>query len=92
MDSVQDNLLRKAKKILKDSVVEVLTFKEFLAAIEGRKIVMAKWCGEPKCEEMIKEKTGAKSLNMPLKQPKVSGKCPFCGSEAKVVVLFGKSY
>ncbi len=92
LESIQDSLFRKAKKILKDSVVEVSTFKEFLAALEARKIVKAKWCGEPKCEEMIKEKTGAKSLNMPLKQPKVSGKCPFCGSEAKVVAIFGKSY
>jgi len=92
LDSIQDNLFKKAKKVLKSSLVEVSNFKEFSAAIKDKKIVLANWCGEPKCEEMIKEKTGAKSLNMPLKQPKVSGKCPFCGSSAKVVARFGKSY
>lgn len=46
LNSIQGSLFRKAKKLLKDSIVEVSTFKEFSAALENRKIVKANWCGD----------------------------------------------
>jgi len=93
LDKIQASLLKKAKKFIKDNTVEVSTFKEFAKAIEEKKMVKAKWCGSPECEEMMKDKLkGAKSLNMPFKQPDVSGKCTVCGGKASVVALFGRSY
>lgn len=92
LDDMQKSLFKRAKKFLSDSIIEVSDIKGLLMAVEDKKMVEAKWCADPKCEDMIKEKTGAKSLNIPFKQPKVSGKCPFCGCDAKVVALFGRSY
>jgi len=92
MDAIHDSLYKKAYELMASSLAEVETEAEFCKAIDNKKVAVTRWCGEPKCEEYVKEKTGAKSLNMPLKQPKVSGKCPFCKEPAKVVARFGRSY
>jgi len=56
---------------------------DFLKALEGGNLIVAPFCGEPSCEEEIKENSkanvevepgapsmGAKSLCFPFKQPK----------------------
>jgi prolyl-tRNA synthetase len=92
LDQIQKNLYQKAKSFLKKSIAKVSTLTEAKKQIESKKIVFAPWCGTVKCEENIKDKTGAKSLNSPLKQAKVSGKCFACSKKAAVWFYFGKSY
>ena len=56
-------------------------------------IVKTFWCGNEECEEKIKsEGGGAKSLNMPFKQPKKFGKCVYCRRDGEYLIYFGKSY
>ena len=90
LDLIQKNLLKNAKKYLKDAIVEVTTLKEAGKVIKKNKIIFAPWCGEGDCEETFKEKTGAKSLNSPGK--KASGTCFACKHPAKTWFYFGKSY
>ncbi len=93
LDSIQDNLLIKAKKQLKEGIVKVISLKEAKKALENQKIIFAPWCNETACEEKFKEKNGAKSLNSPLKQPKIkTEKCFACNKKAQVWFYFGKSY
>lgn len=92
LEKIQANLFKKAQKHLKSSIVTVANFKEAEKALKDRKLFLAQWCGHGHCEEDIKEKTGAKSLNAPLKQPKVSGKCFHCREKATMWMHFGKSY
>lgn len=93
LDKIQDGLFNKAKKFIEASTVDAADFSKFKEAVESKKMVKAKWCGEEECEEMIKyESGGAKSLNILLDQPKISGKCVRCGKPAKCVALFAKSY
>ncbi|MAF99495.1 MAG: proline--tRNA ligase [Nanoarchaeota archaeon] len=92
LEKIQDNLFRKAKKFLKSSIVEVKNVKQAIAAFEDKKIVYAPWCGLPSCEESFKDQTGGKSLNSPLKQPAVKGKCFHCSQKAQRMFYFGKSY
>tara|TARA_Y100000310_G_C20635168_1_gene790784 strand:+ start:254 stop:1711 length:1458 start_codon:yes stop_codon:yes gene_type:complete len=93
LEEIQDNLFKNAEKILKNSIVKVKTFAEAKKAINGKKIVLAPWCGLPSCEEDFKERSGgAKSLNSPFKQPKISGKCFNCSKKAQYGFYFGKSY
>jgi prolyl-tRNA synthetase len=92
LDKIQDNLFNNAKKLLKESIVEVQTFKEAEKAFKDQKIVYTQWCGHAHCEEDIKEKTTAKSLNSPLKQDPVSGNCFHCKEPARFWFYFGKSY
>ncbi len=50
------------------------------------------WCGETACEEMMKEKAGLSSRNMPFEQETLSDVCPCCGRPAKTMVVWGKAY
>jgi prolyl-tRNA synthetase len=94
LDSMQKDLFNKAKKFLEGSVVEVKDWKQFVKAVEDKKLVKALWCEEVECEEWIKDKAnGAKSLMIPFDQPKsVKGKCVQCGKDAKSYAYFAKSY
>ncbi|MBU4456465.1 MAG: proline--tRNA ligase [Nanoarchaeota archaeon] len=93
LDDIQKNLFNKAKKFMDSNIVEVENFKDFVKAIKDKKMVKAQWCNNPVCEEKIKDKMGgAKSLNIPFVQLKISGKCVCCDEKAKVVALFAKSY
>lgn len=93
LTQIQDNLYEKAEQLLKNSIVKVNDLKEAKKHIDNKKIVFAPWCGSVDCEENIKHKSGgAKSLNSPLKQPKVSEDCFACKEKANSWFYFGKSY
>jgi prolyl-tRNA synthetase len=92
LDKIQNDLLKNAEKNLKSSIVKAETSVTAKKAIDSCKIVFVKWCSTSKCEEDFKEKTGAKSLNGPLIQPKIDGKCFACSKKATVWFYFGKSY
>lgn len=92
LEKIQKNLYAKAESLLKESIVKVKDIKEAEKALQEKKMFFAPWCGEVKCEESFKDRTGAKSLNSPFQQPPVSGKCFACAQKAKVWFYFGKSY
>ena len=89
---IQEDLYAKAKEFLYSNIEEVNKFENFSKTIGHGKIVFTNWCGCPKCEEYIKGETGAKSLNIPLDQPDIKGKCIACEKDAKYKAYFGKSY
>ncbi|MDP2749512.1 MAG: proline--tRNA ligase [Nanoarchaeota archaeon] len=95
MKRMHHDLYTKAKAHLDSSIVELETSNEFMKAIDEKKIAYAPWCGSKECEEMIKDETGgAKSLNIPFKQPKLKHgtRCFHCEEEAKYYAYFAKSY
>lgn len=93
LNKIQSDLFKKAKKSLDENIVKVETRKDAEKALQANKIFFAPWCGSVKSEEEFKEKSGAKSLNSPFKQPSVKGKKCFLGcGEAKSWFYFGKSY
>ena len=92
LQQIQDDIYQKAAKLLKASLVKVSTLAEAKKQLENKKIIFAPWCGTSVCEEKFKEEVGAKSLNSPLLQPKITGKCFACQEKAKSWFYFGKSY
>lgn len=92
LDDIQDNLFNKAQKDLKDSIIEVKTWKEFEKAVKDKKLIKTFSCGSKECEELIKDETGAKTLVIPFEQPKKLGSCIKCNKKAKYQVYFAKSY
>jgi prolyl-tRNA synthetase len=93
MESIQNNLYKKSKKSMEENITEVKNLDEFKKAIDDKKLAKALFCGEPSCEELIKDATGgASSRNIPFGQKLVTGKCVNCGKQAKVSAIFGKSY
>tara|TARA_Y100000034_G_C6743489_1_gene330070 strand:- start:161 stop:796 length:636 start_codon:yes stop_codon:yes gene_type:complete len=92
LEDIQNNLFEKAKDLVEKNMVEVKDLQNLKKQIKNKKIVLAPYCNDPKCEEIIKYKTGgAKTLNRPLKQT-VKGNCVNCNKKAKYLFYFGKSY
>ncbi len=93
LSKIQENLFNKAKKLMDSNIINVKNKNEFKKAINEKKAVKAYWCGKKECEEIIKDESGAKSLNMPFDQPKnLKENCFCCNKKAEVVCYFAKSY
>lgn len=94
LDEMQHELYERAEKLLKSKISEADSIDELKKIVLDKKIALVPLCSSHACEEMIKEKTGGiKTLNMPLKQPKIEGKkCIACKKKASYVVYMGKSY
>jgi len=92
LDAIQDSLLKKAKKLLKDNTHVVKNMKEFKAAAKKGGFIQAAWCGALACEEALKEDHSTKATNMPFDAQKKIGKCVYCGKKGKHVVNWAKSY
>jgi len=92
LEQMQETLFERAKKFLKQNIVEVKDFKGLEKALENKKMALAFFCESPECEEKIKEKTTATSRCIPFNQKESMGKCIHCGKEAKRKSYFAKSY
>ena len=89
---IHKNLFDKAKKFISQNTVETKIWDDLIKAVENKKLVKTLWCKDSKCEELMKEKSGAKTLNMPFEQGKIEGVCAHCKKPAKTWVMVGKSY
>lgn len=58
----------------------------------GDGFVRAMWCGDPECEDKVKELTEVGSRCIPFDQEQLSDKCVCCGRPAKKLVYWGKAY
>ncbi|MBT96926.1 MAG: proline--tRNA ligase [Candidatus Pacearchaeota archaeon] len=91
---MQETLFKKAQKLLNDNINKADNLKDAIRKINGKKIVLVPLKNSSNVEEILKEKTkGAKTLNIPEKQPKIKGKkCIISGEQADYWVYVGKSY
>ncbi|XP_055357767.1 bifunctional glutamate/proline--tRNA ligase-like [Paramacrobiotus metropolitanus] len=83
LDNIHNNLFERARKVRDERLGIVENWKEFCDKLDQKMILMAPFCGEPECEDVIKKDSardhvveagapamGAKSLCIPFKQPK----------------------
>ncbi|NVK05726.1 MAG: proline--tRNA ligase [Flavobacteriia bacterium] len=93
MTEIQDNLYNKALAFRDENTVEVDTWDDFVARIEGEGgFVSAHWDGTPETEDKIKDATKATIRCIPLEGEEEEGKCIFSGAPSKRRVLFAKAY
>lgn len=95
LETIQANLLARAKKFREDNTFTVDTWNEFKArtASEGGSgFLLAYWCGKASCEKEIQEETKATLRVIPFDQVKEKGKCIKCGDPSEGRVVFAKSY
>ena len=92
IDDIHKSMFNKALDFLKSNTHKVKTYNEFKAVIKRGGIIQSCWCGERKCEDKVKDDTGAKIINIPFEQEKVFCDCILCGKKAKFVANFAKSY
>ncbi len=93
LDEMQKELLEKSKKSLDEKIKVAKEYNELKKIIDSAMIAKISWCENSKCEEKIKEETGATMRVMPFGEDvKTGAKCAVCGKAAKKVVYVGKSY
>jgi prolyl-tRNA synthetase len=93
LDEIQRNLFNKAKKMLEESITTVKTYSEFRRSLEQKGgFIRASWCSNNKCEQKIKDETGATIRIVPFEKEKPFSNCVYCEAEAKEVVYFARSY
>ncbi|KFM24691.1 Putative proline-tRNA ligase [Auxenochlorella protothecoides] len=86
LDTIQSDMLAKAKATLDTCIEQVTTWEGFMAALERKHAVLAPWCDEESVEEDVKRRSagkdgenkdareatmGAKTLCIPLEQPEL---------------------
>ncbi|MBM3750085.1 MAG: proline--tRNA ligase [Acidimicrobiia bacterium] len=93
LQTIQDNLLARARAYREEHTTDVSTWAEFTAAMEGRPgFLIASWCGSAACEATIKAETQATLRNIPMNSPRVDGTCIKCNGASTVKAWFAKAY
>ncbi len=94
LESIQNNLFSNSKKFLETHITEVKDYAIFKKVVEdGGGFVNIAWCGNSKCEEKIKEETGATMRVLPFDaKVKPKTKCIYCGKDAKETVYAARAY
>lgn len=88
-------LYDKAKEHLDLNTVSTDNWDDFVDLTGKGKLVRVPFCGEPECEDWIKDKTeGVSSRCSPLEGSEIppGTKCIHCDKDAKSYTYFSKSY
>ena len=88
---IQKALFDRALAFREANTFDPKNFDEFRVAVE-KGFARTYWCGNPKCEEQIKEATKATLRCIPLERPSGKGQCIFCGQQSSELAIFGKAY
>ncbi len=93
LEEMHENLYNKAKEHLTNSIVEVEDWNEFKKQTTNNKLVLAPFCGEPECENWIKDKAAGVTSRVIEEKKKVKNEtCIQCGKPAKCFTYFSRAY
>jgi prolyl-tRNA synthetase len=103
LETQQAALLAKATAERNACIATITQWKDFVPALDAKKMVLAPWCEDPESEEWAKKKSGeeseaggaAKTLCIPFEQPPLpAGTLCFTGNgkPATCWALWGRSY
>lgn len=94
LQKVHDILYDNAAKNLQARTSIARTHEEFLDIAANRPgFIKAMWCGDPACEEKLKQETGGvKSRCIPFEEENLADTCVCCGKPAKHMVYWGRQY
>ncbi|HXX06054.1 MAG TPA: His/Gly/Thr/Pro-type tRNA ligase C-terminal domain-containing protein, partial [Candidatus Bathyarchaeia archaeon] len=92
LDDIQKNLYNNAKKILNERTKNVSEFEEFKKELDNGFFLYSPWCGDQKCEETIKETTGADIRVIPFDNKKSNLPCIICKKPSITDAIFARGY
>jgi prolyl-tRNA synthetase len=93
MDSIQDNLLERARKFRADNMHQIDDYNEFKTRVDkDGGFYLAHWDGTEETEQKIKEETKATIRCIPLDSIEEEGVCMYSGKPSKRRVIFAKAY
>ncbi|MBI2445221.1 proline--tRNA ligase [Candidatus Micrarchaeota archaeon] len=92
LEDIQKSLLDKATAFLKANLRPASNLTDLTKTLEdGKGFVFSPWCGDPRCEEAIKEETGATIRLIPFEDAP-NGGCVMCGKASQRTAFFARSY
>lgn len=93
LKQIQQDMFDRAKERNERKTYAVKTLDEAREIIYNRPgYIKAMWCGDPACEEKMKELRGMKSRCIPFKEEHIADNCVVCGRKAKHMVYWGIQY
>ena len=91
LQNVHDILYRNAEENLQKKTFTAHNHEEFLDLAKNHPgFIKAMWCGDPACEEKLKDETGGvKSRCIPFEEEHIADTCVCCGKPAKHMLYWG---
>lgn len=93
LDDIHATMLAQAQAFMESHISNASNMEELEKGVQDG-FVLAPWCEERACEDLIKEKFNASTRNMPFDQSALrqDAKCVCCGKPAKKMIYFAKAY
>ncbi len=92
LDEIQIKMLETAREQAKLNTVNISNYSEFKEKIGKGGFFHAHWCGKQKCEDKIKEETGADIRVIPFDVENKDGKCVYCNDQSTTIPIFARGY
>ena len=93
LEQIQNDMFNRALEFQKANTRTGLDYEEFKRVMEEeRGFFVASWCGNPDCEETIKNDTKATIRCLPFDMEPEHETCLACGEKAKEVACFARAY
>lgn len=92
LKTMQKTLFKTAQNRLRTRTYNAQNYETFKTTIDKGGFFLAGWCGEAKCEELIKIDTKATIRCIPFKQSNRLHTCLVCGNPAKEQVVLARAY
>ena len=94
LDTIHGDMLARAQKNMEEKTFVAHNHEEFLDIAANKPgFIKAMWCGDPACEDKLKEETGGvKSRCIPFEEEHLADVCACCGKPAKHMVYWGRQY
>jgi prolyl-tRNA synthetase len=92
LENIQKEMFDVAKKMLQERSITIDNYEKFKEEIEKGGFLYAPWCGQERCEEKIKEETGADIRVIPFDSITHLTKCVYCGNESVITPIFARGY
>ena len=95
LEQIQNNLLLRAKRQLEDNITEAANYDTLKSVLDKKGgFVSAGWCGDQRCEDIIKQETGADIRLIPFEgqEDSESKVCIYCSKPSKKTAIFARAY
>ena len=94
LKDIHESMYQAALRNLEEKTFVARTHEEFLdIAATKPGFIKAMWCGDPECENKLKDETGGvKSRCIPFNEEHLSDVCVCCGKPARHMVYWGRQY
>ena len=92
LNEIQKTLFENAKMLLNERTKKITDFEEFKKELEKGMFLYSSWCGDQKCEETIKESTGADIRVIPFDGKSTNSPCIICKKPSQFEVIFARGY